>query len=349
MQEKKRHFNHLSFEKRQELERMLKAKLPIKQIALSLGVHNTTIYREMKRGECVQRNPDWTYRTEYAPELAETKYRDNLKEKGVPLKIGNDHKLANYIESRIVDDGLTVREVLGEIKQKRISFSTSISVNTLYTYIETGLFLRLSLKHLPFRGKRRKAKRKEKKQKKLYTRKLSIEKRPAEVAERNTFGHWEMDCVIGKRERGQVLLNLTERLTRKVVLFLLPNRKTESVVKCLNILERKYGQRFYDIFKTITVDNGSEFADCKGMETSRYGKKKRTQVYYCHPYSSCERGTNERLNREIRRKFPKGMDLSGVTPEQVKQAETWINDLPKGIFKYDTSSNLFNHHISNIK
>ena len=56
MQEKKRRFNHLSFEKRQELERMLKAKLPVKQIALALGVHNTTIYREMKRGECVQRD-----------------------------------------------------------------------------------------------------------------------------------------------------------------------------------------------------------------------------------------------------------------------------------------------------
>ena len=347
MQNKKRHFNHLTFTNRQELERMLKAKLPIKQIALALGVHNSTIYREIKRGECVQRNEDWTYRTEYAPELSETKYRENLKEKGVPLKIGKDHELANYIESRIVDDKLTVREVLGEIKRKQIPFSTSISVNTLYNYIEKGLFLRLSLKHLPFRGKRKKKERKEQKQRKL-PRGLSIEKRPAEIAERKTFGHWEMDCVIGKREKGQVLLNLTERLTRKVVLFLLPNKKAESVVKCLNILERKYGTRFYDIFKTITVDNGTEFADCKGMETSRYGKKKRTQVYYCHPYCSCERGTNERLNREVRRIFPKGMDLSGVTTERVQRAETWINDLPKGIFDYDTSSNLFDFHVSNI-
>ena len=114
--------------------------MPAKQIAEQLGVHISTVYREIKRGEYVHRNFDWTEETRYAPELAEQKYRDNLKEKGAPLKIGNDHALANYIESRIVDDGLTVRAVLGEIKRKQMPFSTSISVNTLYSYIEKGVF-----------------------------------------------------------------------------------------------------------------------------------------------------------------------------------------------------------------
>ena len=133
---KRQHFNHLVYSKRLELEACLKVKMPAKQIAEQLGVHISTVYREIKRGEYVHRNPDWTEETRYAPELAEQKYRDNLKEKGAMLKIGNDHALANYIESRIVDDGLTVRAVLGEIKRKQMPFSTSISVNTLYSYIE---------------------------------------------------------------------------------------------------------------------------------------------------------------------------------------------------------------------
>ena len=343
---KRQHFNHLIYSKRLELEACLKVKMPAKQIAEQLGVHISTVYREIKRGEYVHRNPDWTEETRYAPELAEQKYRDNLKEKGAPLKIGNDHALANYIESRIVDDGLTVRAVLGEIKRKQMPFSTSISVNTLYSYIEKGVFLRLSLKHLPFKDKPRKAKREVKPAK--LPRGTSIEKRPAAIAERKEFGHWEMDCVIGKREAGKVFLVLTERLTRREIIMLMPNKKAESVVRCLNLLERKFGTLFYSIFKSITVDNGSEFADFKRMERSRYGNKRRTSIYYCHPYCSCERGTNERMNREIRRVFPKGKDLNAVTPDEVKRAEDWLNNYPRGILGFDTPENLFKMHVSRL-
>ena len=243
-----------------------------------------------------------------------------------------------------MDDGLTVRAVLGEIKRKHLPFSTSISVNTLYSYIEKGVFLRLSLKHLPLKDKPRKAKREVKPAK--LPRGTSIEKRPTAVAERMEFGHWEMDCVIGKRDAGKVFLALTERLTRREIIMLMPNKKAESVVRCLNMLERKFGTLFYSIFKSITVDNGSEFADFKGMERSRYGNKQRTKVYYCHPYCSCERGTNERMNREIRRVFPKGKDLNTVTLDEVKRAEDWLNNYPRGILGFDTPENLFKMHVS---
>ena len=118
----------------------------------------------------------------------------------------------------------------------------------------------------------------------------SIEDRPEEIDERTTFGHWEMDCVVSARGSLKRLLVLTERLTRREIIMLMRDGSTASVVRALDKLERKCGsQRFRKLFRTITVDNGSEFADCESMERSRYGKHRRTHVYYCHPYTACER------------------------------------------------------------
>ena len=116
---------------------------------------------------------------------------------------------------------------------------------------------------------------------------------------------------------------------------------------CINILEKKYGKLFRTIFKSITVDNGSEFSDVQGMEKSIYGGQ-RTMFYYCHPYSSWERGTNERMNREIRRKIPKGTDLSLITSQKTQEVEDWINNYPRQVLGFATANDLFNAEISRI-
>lgn len=350
----KRPYKCLSWTQRLQLEAYLKANLPKKQIAQLLGVHISTVYREEKRGLCQQketaydvyRDKYYVYKSRYSPEIAERKYKQNLQARGVSLKIGNDFELANYIENRIVDDDLTPLSVLGEIKRKKLPFKTSICVRTLYNYIEKGVFLRLDLKHLPLKGNQKPHNRAVQKAAKP-PRGESIEKRPNEVLQRNSFGHWEMDCVIGKTL--ETLLVLTERLTKKEIIMKIPNKKTESIVKALDILERKYGKRFKSIFKTITVDNGVEFSDCKGMEKSVYGdNEKRTKFYYCHPYCSCERGTNERMNREIRRKFPKGTNFSKVTKKNVQSVEDWINNYPRFILGFATSNELFENYLSTL-
>ena len=129
--------------------------------------------------------------------------------------------------------------------------------------------------------------------------------------------------------------------------MLMPNRKTESVVHCLNVLERKYGSTFRKIFKTITVDNGSEFSDVNGMQKSIY-RGKRLSMYYCHPYSSYERGSNERMNREIRRWLPKGSNFSKASVAEIQCVENWINSYPREIFQYATSSEQFNQQLAAI-
>ena len=109
----------------------------------------------------------------------------------------------------------------------------------------------------------------------------SIEDRPKEINERNTFGHWEMDTVIGKAKgSGPVLLVLTERLTRYEIIMKMKHKTAAEVIRCLNRLERKYGSRFKRVFKSITVDNGSEFMDTEGIEKSCRSKGSRTKVFY---------------------------------------------------------------------
>lgn len=342
-----RTFKHLSENDRYKIEALLKAKHTPKEIAEIIHVHISTIYREIKRGRYMHKNSDWTMEERYSPDVAQQKYRENLSAKGPALKIGCDHELAQYIEHRIIDDDYSPAAVLGEIKVKGMVFKTTISINTLYSYIDKGLFLNLTNKKLPIKGKRKRTYRKIKKQARP-ARGESIENRPEEVNARETFGHWEMDCVEGKKRTKKTLLVLTERLTRREIIVLMKDKTAESVVKALDRLERRLGKMFYKIFKTITVDNGSEFADCAGIERAKYRKGKRTNLFYCHPYSSWERGSNENQNRMIRRRYPKGTDFTQVSTSEIAQLENWVNEYPRAILGYSSAACEFEKCLAEI-
>ena len=341
----------LTLTKRRELEALLKAGLHKKQIAEQLGICLATVYNELKRGECTQKVYSYTdywgdrhYKqvTTYSADIAEYKYRQNQSSHGAPLKIGNDFALVREIENRVINDKISPCAALGEIKRKG-QFNTTISKTTLYRYIRAGyIFTRITMQDVKLKPKHY-----QKATIKRPPKGTSIENRPAEVAARNTFGHWEMDCVIGKQGTKETILAFTERLTRYEIVFKMPDHKAATVVHYVNKLEKRYGKQFRKLFKSITVDNGVEFSDFKGLEKSIYGGK-RTSVYYCHPYSSCERGSNERLNREIRRLIPKGTDLSTISDKRIQAVERWINEYPREIFGYATSAELFNAQLQAI-
>lgn len=350
----KRHFSHLSFTARLQIEAWLKAKIPVKEIASRLGVHISTIYREIKRGE-YEHKASYTdyvyekqckYQKRYSPDIAQQNYQLNLAAKGAPLKIGNDFEFARYIEDKVVNEGMSPDACLGQIRKDHLVFNTSICTSTLYSYIDKGVFEKLSLEYLPNKGKRRKTRKR-----KVISRApkgTSIEKRPASILSRDEFGHWEMDCVCGKTK--DTLLVLTERKTLKEIIFHMTDHKADSVIRCLNVLERKYGKMFKQVFKTITVDNGSEFAAFEAMEKSIFGhgKSKRTSVYYCHPYCSCERGSNERNNREIRRKIPKGSNIAQFSDKEISDIEHWLNNYPRRRLGYYSADELFNKELAQI-
>ena len=339
-----RMFKHLTFTDRLRIERMLLDKKTKREIANTLRVHVSTIYREVERGQYEHLNSDYTTEMRYSPDIAQARYEATWSGKGADLKIGNDRELAQYLEDLIVEQHFSPDAALGEIKRRGLHFSTSICRTTLYSYIRKGVFLHLTSKHLPRRGKRKQTYKKV--EPKRPPRGESIEKRPQEIAQRDSFGHWEMDTVVGRKNSKKTLLVLTERLTRQEIIVRMADKTAASTVKALDRLERKFGKCFPDVFKTITVDNGSEFADCSGMERSCLRKGNRTKVYYCHPYSAYERGSNENQNLLIRRWFPKGTSFDRVPLKDIARVEQWINDYPRAILGYKTSNDLFAAYLS---
>lgn len=334
-------FKHLTYTQRLQIETLFNVKTPVKKIAKYVGVSYVTIYSELKRGEYMHLNTDLTYTKRYSPQLAEKKYREQLKNKGPQLKIGNDYELANFIEYKIVKEKYSPRAVLGEIKNLGLSFNTEISHTTLYRYIDEGLFLTLKNKHLPSKAKKKK--KKQPKPQKKIAKGLSIEQRPQEVNDRNTFGHWELDCVESAKGTITTLLVLTERYTRYEIIKRLKSHTQQAVQQAFNSIERKIGaKRFKETFKTVTTDNGSEFLNFENLEQSCINKNtKRTQIYYCHSYCSWEKGTVENANKLVRRHYPKGTNFKYVNVKKVKKLQDWINNYPRGIFNWQTAKQMF--------
>ena len=331
-------YKHFKFYDRIRLESWLRSKTSISFIAKELNKSRASIYREIKRGQYVHTLSDLTEELRYSAELAESKYQEHLKSKGPGLKISNDYSYAAYIEYMIVKRKYSPEAALNHIKNNNITFSTTLSKTTIYRYINDNIFLALTNKDLPI--KRNKSKQKYKKVRPCRVMKgKSIEQRP-DILKRDAFGHWEMDCVVGKKKTRSVLLVLTERLSRKELIFKMPGKNKENVVNVLNDLELRCGDNFKRIFKTITCDNGVEFADSYGIEHSVNGEK-RVDLYYCHPYSSCERGSNENQNKMIRRHFPKGFNFTKTTRTEIARVENWINSYPRKMFHGYSSNDIF--------
>lgn len=343
-------FRQLNYTDRLRIESMLRNGYSKKKIADVMRVNLSTIYRELKRGSYEAMKPNLEKVMRYSPDIAEEKYQTNLRAKGPELKIGKDHKLAAHIENKIQNEHYSPDAVLGEIRAKELKFSTSICKVTLYSYISKGVFLHLTNEKLPERGKRKNKYRVVRARR--APRGESIELRPKEVETREEFGHWEMDSVIGSKKTNSknCLVVLTERKTRNELIFKVQDHSASEVVRCLDALQSKWGDLFSKIFKTITVDNGTEFADAAGMERCQTDpEQKRTKMYYCHPYSSYERGSNEVANRLIRRFVPKGTSLDDKTHEEIQWIEDWMNGYPRKILGYQCAQKLFEMEVNKLK
>ena len=124
------------------------------------------------------------------------------------------------------------------------------------------------------------------------------------------------------------LLVLTERMPRLEIIREISGRRQEYSVKALNSLGRA-SDTIFRTLRPLTCDNGYEFLDCRGIEKSCLHKKDRCRIYFAHPYSAFERGSNENANRIIRRFIPKGADISKYTNRDIRRIEEWINSLPR--------------------
>lgn len=122
-------------------------------------------------------------------------------------------------------------------------------------------------------------------------------------------------------------------MTREEEIYKINSKSMHDVTNCINQIEQAIGlKKFRRRYKTITCDNGVEFLDADGIVSSVHEDAKRTELYYCHPYRSCERGSNENANKLIRRWIPKGANISIYTDDYIKHVQEWINNYPRKLF-----------------
>nr|WP_269458378.1 IS30 family transposase [Ndongobacter massiliensis] len=257
--------------------------------------------------------------------------------------------IKDFVEYWRIEKRYSPDAVIMKIENEGLSFETEICTKTLYNYISKDYFLNLTNRNLPRRVK--KAKRRYRRVRKSYrTRGKSIDQRPMEANERSEFGHWEMDCVESGRGGRSCLLTVVERQTNYSLNFKLLSQSQKQVKMPLDRMERKLGRpSFPRLFKSITVDNGSEFLDVQSLMSSLFAKKKaRTEIYYCHPYSSYERGSNEQMNGQIRRFIPKGTDISKVSKGQVREITNHFNTYLKRSLEGKTFEQLFHQELAKI-
>ncbi len=164
----------------------------------------------------------------------------------------------------------------------------------------------------------------------------SIDERPEVIDTRETFGHWEIDTVIGNKKKTEpVLLTLAERKTRFEVIMKLKEEDSQAVDQAILRLQKRAGREFRNLFKTITSDNGSEFS---GLHEALQDV---IDVYFTHPYASWERGTSENQHKLIRRFIPKGKPINEVSEAQCLRIQQWMNKYPRKILGYQTPHECF--------
>ncbi len=337
----KRNSRFLTPNERIKIELWRKEGYSQAEIAHRLGVNRSSISRELKKGDCEQLNGDtWETYHIYSAEIAQKKHDYAQTAKGADLKIGNRFDYLKAIEERVLDNHSFEEAIL--YIADTMQFDITITKQTAYRYLDMGLFSRLKKKDLPCPRKKR-HKKVVRRTNANHADHRSIESRPKEIKARTSFGHWEIDSVVGKAKgKKESVLTLSERLTRQEIIIRANGKTAADTVQALLKLRHALGKDFPKIFQSITCDNGDEFADQKGME------KQDTTVYYCHPQSPGERGTNENSNRLLRRKLPKGKSLSRCTPKQAKQVQDWINDIRRPILGGRSSQQAFFEQLDNL-
>ncbi len=336
------HYTHLSGFERGQIQAMLKLKIKPTAIAAELGRDPSTIYREVSRHSVDQKDTYLRVSKVYYAETAQMLYERSRMNCGCPYKLAVMPELVNEIEQLILANKWSPDAAVGRLKILGEMDEQSISTKTIYNYIHIGLS---KVKPIDLHLKVRRKRSHKPPVIREDTRENSIDNRPEAVNNRSEFGHWEIDTVIGKRNSASALLTLVERMTRQEIIIKIKDKTAGSVVEAVDTLELEHGVHFCLLFKSITSDNGSEFAYTTQMEQSKLSDSKRTRIYYAHPYRSGERGSNENGNALIRRFIPKGRSFDDITEDTLQRIQDWINSLPRRILGYQSSNEVYEQYL----
>ncbi|RAK03907.1 IS30 family transposase [Halanaerobium saccharolyticum] len=310
-------------------------------IAKRLNRASNTIRNELKRGTVSQIKANKTVEI-YFPDTGQRVYENNRKNCGPKFKLLECYNFIEHVIDEFYNSNHSIDSICGSAKlHNKFPNSEMVCTKTLYNYIDAGL-LEIKNIDLPLKVKRSSKSRCIKSNKKKLG--TSIEERPESINDRSEFGHWEIDTVIGKKTKDQAaLLTMTERTTRSQIIRKIADKSSYSVQEAMTKLIKETGNLFSTVFKSITSDNGSEFSELASIE-----EVVDTKVYYTHPYSSWERGTNERHNGLIRRFIPKGRSINEFSIEAIARVQNWCNTLPRKILGYLTPNEAFEDQLKQI-
>ena len=329
---------HLTLTERVKIELMLKDGKTSYAISKALERPINTILNEVRRGTVDQIKAGKTVRI-YLADAGQAKYKENRKACCKQYQVLECEDFVRHIETAMLENSWSVDAAVGRAREVG-TFSKTLCTKTIYNYIDLGL-IRIKNFHLPLKLRRKAKGSVLRKNKKILG--DSISNRPEHIKDREEFGHWEIDTVIGSKSKtDEALLTLVERKTRNTLVRKISGKTVDAVMAELERLKEDFGSRFSRVFKTITSDNGSEFSNLAALEISD------TKVYFTHPYSSFERGTNERHNGLLRRFIPKGKWISHYSHESISRLEDWINGLPRKILGYKTPEELFDSELDMI-
>jgi len=327
-----KNYKRLNSNEREEISRMLAQGCSFNCIAKKLERHVSTISREVRAGS----GNKYTYRAEKAQRRAQ---RNSSKRKKGIKRMKYEPKLKRYIYKKLRKKW-SPKQIAKELeKDYPLDMNMRIAPETIYSYL--FVLPRGSLKRELLSCLRQNRKRRHKQSRTVEsTRKiedmLSIEERPKEVEDRIIPGHWEGDLIMGKNNRS-ALGTMVERTTRTTILVPVKSKKAEHVAKQFAKEAKRLPQQMKLSF---TYDQGREMAAHK-LFTEITGIK----VYFAHPRSPWERGTNENTNGLIRQFFPKGTDFHQVSRREIKKVQDLLNGRPRAALNFEKPYEVFNQLI----
>jgi len=324
-------YTRLSFSEREELSRCFAEGRSLREAARRIRRHASTLSRELRRTGYSKQ----TYRASKLVEGRRERFRNRHRARCF-LKIERSPGLGEQIR-----EGLrrywSPEQIARHLKKAYPGArAMHLSHETIYQYLyvlgrgelkeELKRYLR---RQRPYRRKRLTV---QTSPSGPIAEMISIEERPAEVADRSVPGHWEGDLLVGPGHRSAIG-TLVERQTRLVLLVPLKKKDAVSVRGAFAQAIRRLPNQ---LAKSLTYDQGSEMADHK-----RFTLETRMKVYFCHPHSPWERGTCENTNGLLRQFFPKGKDLSKVSLQEIRRVERLMNGRPRKVLDWGSPSEAF--------
>ena len=351
---KEKQYSHLTKEKRIQIETLInlldengQRQYSNAAIARIIGVHRSTITRELKRIKSKINIRSGKIKNK--PYNADDAQEDYLFKRGsskANYLVDDFPKLKKFIEDKILIDKWSPDVISGYIESHKLYLQegfTTISTTTIYRAIHYCL-LKVKKEDTRRMTKFEKSSKYSTKGK-LSESKLaySIELRPKEINNRETFGNWEIDTVLSTSKGShKCLLTLTERKVRFELILILEGKNKEEVISKFKRIKTYLSNNISDVIKSLTTDNGSEFSGFKEIIDITNAK-----FYFCHPYASCEKGCNEKHNSLIRYFIPKGDLIENYSVQDINNICDWMNNYPRKMFDYHTPLEMLQKELNN--